>query len=113
MSVTLYGIPNCDTVKKARLWLEARGLVTRTNDTDDARVTIECNWRDFPAELGDLRLDGERRVARPCTQGCTKGRGRDEEGSPIGHGSVHRAAHEHVHGVAKWSKQHRDLPANG
>ena len=26
MSVTLYGIPNCDTVKKARDWLSARGL---------------------------------------------------------------------------------------
>ncbi|MEZ4334468.1 MAG: arsenate reductase [Myxococcota bacterium] len=26
MSVVLYGIPNCDTVKKARRWLEARGV---------------------------------------------------------------------------------------
>ena len=26
MSVTLYGIPNCDTVKKARDWLTARGI---------------------------------------------------------------------------------------
>ena len=26
MSVTLYGIPNCDTVKKARDWLGARGI---------------------------------------------------------------------------------------
>lgn len=26
MSLTLYGIPNCDTVKKARGWLDARGL---------------------------------------------------------------------------------------
>ena len=26
MSLTLYGIPNCDTVKKARDWLSARGL---------------------------------------------------------------------------------------
>jgi arsenate reductase (glutaredoxin) len=26
MSITLYGIPNCDTVKKARVWLDARGL---------------------------------------------------------------------------------------
>lgn len=26
MSVTLYGIPNCDTVKKARDWLDARGV---------------------------------------------------------------------------------------
>ncbi len=24
--MTLYGIPNCDTVKKARAWLAARGL---------------------------------------------------------------------------------------
>ena len=24
--VTLYGIPNCDTVKKARTWLAARGI---------------------------------------------------------------------------------------
>ena len=26
MSVTLYGIPNCDTVKKARTWLEQAGI---------------------------------------------------------------------------------------
>jgi len=26
MSVTLYGIPNCDTVKKARTWLAERGI---------------------------------------------------------------------------------------
>lgn len=26
MSVTLYGIPNCDTVKKARNWLDAQGI---------------------------------------------------------------------------------------
>lgn len=26
MSVTLYGIPNCDTVKKARKWLDAKGI---------------------------------------------------------------------------------------
>jgi len=25
MTMTLYGIPNCDTVKKARSWLDARG----------------------------------------------------------------------------------------
>jgi arsenate reductase len=25
MPVTLYGIPNCDTVKKARVWLEGQG----------------------------------------------------------------------------------------
>ena len=26
MSVTVYGIPNCDTVKKARTWLDAAGI---------------------------------------------------------------------------------------
>ena len=26
MTITLYGIPNCDTVKKARKWLDAQGI---------------------------------------------------------------------------------------
>jgi arsenate reductase len=26
MTITLYGIPNCDTVKKARAWLAERGV---------------------------------------------------------------------------------------
>ena len=26
MTYTLYGIPNCDTVKKARVWLEQQGV---------------------------------------------------------------------------------------
>ena len=26
MSVSVYGIPNCDTIKKARNWLEAKGI---------------------------------------------------------------------------------------
>lgn len=26
MAIHFYGIPNCDTVKKARLWLEANGI---------------------------------------------------------------------------------------
>jgi Spx/MgsR family transcriptional regulator len=26
MTITLHGIPNCDTVKKARTWLEGRGI---------------------------------------------------------------------------------------
>ena len=32
MSITLFGIPNCDTVKKARAWLAARGLAYTFND---------------------------------------------------------------------------------
>ena len=32
MTITLYGIPNCDTVKKARTWLDAKGLAYRFHD---------------------------------------------------------------------------------
>jgi len=32
MSVTLYGIPNCDTVKKARAWLDQRDIAYRFHD---------------------------------------------------------------------------------
>ena len=30
--VTVYGIPNCDTVKKARLWLSQHGVVAQFHD---------------------------------------------------------------------------------
>lgn len=32
MTVTIYGIKNCDTVKKARTWLEGRGVAHRFVD---------------------------------------------------------------------------------
>lgn len=32
MTITLYGIPNCDTVKKARTYLDARGIVYAFHD---------------------------------------------------------------------------------
>ena len=32
MSITLYGIPNCDTVKKARAWLAAEGVAHAFHD---------------------------------------------------------------------------------
>lgn len=32
MTPTLYGIRNCDTVKKARAWLDARGVAYRFHD---------------------------------------------------------------------------------
>lgn len=38
MSLTLYGIPNCDTVKKARMWLDAQGLAYRFHDYKKAGV---------------------------------------------------------------------------
>ena len=43
MAIEFYGIPNCDTVKKARVWLEAKGLAYTFHDfkkegADPARV---------------------------------------------------------------------------
>ncbi len=48
MSITLYGIPNCDTVKKARVWLDGKGLAYTFHDykkqgTDAARI---AGWVD-------------------------------------------------------------------
>ena len=52
MSITLYGIPNCDTVKKARVWLDDRGVRYVFHDykkegIDEARLTTwveELGW---------------------------------------------------------------------
>ena len=38
MTVTLYGIPNCDTVKKARAWLDERGVAVQFQDFKKAGV---------------------------------------------------------------------------
>jgi arsenate reductase len=39
MTITLYGIPNCDTVKKARTWLDGQGLAYDFHDYKKAEVT--------------------------------------------------------------------------
>ncbi len=52
MSLDFYGIPNCDTVKKARRWLEAKGLAHTFHDykkegADPARLAAwvdEAGW---------------------------------------------------------------------
>ena len=38
MAITLYGIPNCDTVKKARAWLHANGRDAVFHDFKKAGV---------------------------------------------------------------------------
>ena len=38
MTITLYGIPNCDTVKKARAWLQQAGRDVRFVDFKKAGV---------------------------------------------------------------------------
>jgi arsenate reductase len=38
MTATLYGIPNCDTVKKARVWLDQHGVAYAFHDYKKAGV---------------------------------------------------------------------------
>ncbi|MFM5918365.1 MAG: arsenate reductase [Novosphingobium sp.] len=44
MTITVYGIPNCDTVKKARGWLDTRGIAHAFHDYKKAGID--------PARLG-------------------------------------------------------------
>ena len=37
--ITVYGIPNCDTVKKARAWLDGRGLSHQFHDFKKSGVS--------------------------------------------------------------------------
>lgn len=53
MTITLYGIPNCDQVKKARAWLNARGLAHEFHDFKKAgidRQLVQCWLTDIPWE---------------------------------------------------------------
>lgn len=46
--ITLHGIPNCDTVKKARAWLDAHGVDYRFHDFKKlgAPATLIERWAD-------------------------------------------------------------------
>lgn len=69
MTVTVFGIPNCDTVKKARQWLTERGLTHAFHDFKKSGVPAELEqwcealgtdtlinrkgstWRQLPGDL--------------------------------------------------------------
>ena len=53
--ITVYGIRNCDTVKKARAWLDARGIAYDFHDYKIAGID-EARLRAWAAELGWERL---------------------------------------------------------
>ena len=48
VALKLYGIPNCDTVKKARSWLDARGLGYEFHDYKKAGIDADTlnRWAD-------------------------------------------------------------------
>jgi arsenate reductase len=39
--VTIYGIPNCDTMKKARVWLDGKGLAYDFHDYKKLGITAD------------------------------------------------------------------------
>ncbi|ANQ17712.1 arsenate reductase [Vibrio natriegens] len=48
MTITMFGIPNCDTIKKAKKWLEAEDIAYEFHDyrkqgVDEALVTEFCD----------------------------------------------------------------------
>lgn len=51
MSVTMYGIRNCDTVKKARAWLEDNGIAYAFHDYKTSGIERTC-LEQWCAELG-------------------------------------------------------------
>ncbi|MCL7744826.1 ArsC family reductase [Guyparkeria hydrothermalis] len=80
--ITVYGIPNCDTVKKARKWLDAQGLSYEFHDYKKAGVPAErldgwldrfgwetvinrrgMSWRRLPAEEREAMNAGRAREA--------------------------------------------------
>ncbi|MFD1704507.1 ArsC family reductase [Methylopila henanensis] len=51
MSLTVYGIKNCDTMKKARAWLDARGVAYAFHDYKAAGIQPET-LADWAREVG-------------------------------------------------------------
>ena len=51
MAITLYGIKNCDTMKKARAWLDSHGVQYEFHDYKAAGIESEVLAR-WAAELG-------------------------------------------------------------
>jgi arsenate reductase len=51
MTITLYGIKNCDTIKKARAWLDSRGVAYDFHDYKIAGID-EARLRAWADEFG-------------------------------------------------------------
>ena len=55
MTVTIYGIKNCDTMKKARAWLDARGVAYTFHDYAKSGIT-KAQLARWAADVGWERL---------------------------------------------------------
>ena len=55
MALTLYGIPNCDTVKKARVWLNDAGVDYQFHDYKKAGIDADT-LKKWAGEVGWEKL---------------------------------------------------------
>ena len=55
MTLTLYGIPNCDTMKKARVWLEGQGIAYHFHDYKKSGIDA-ATLRDWASQVGWEKL---------------------------------------------------------
>lgn len=56
VSITLYGIPNCDTVKKARVWLDSKDIAYAFHDykkagADAGKLSAWCKAKGWETIL--------------------------------------------------------------
>jgi len=80
MSIVLYGIPNCDTVKKARAWLAGNSLAYQFHDFKKQGVPAErlrewiaqCGWEWLVNRQGTTwrKLDTKEQAAVTDTAGA-------------------------------------------
>ncbi len=77
--VTLYGIPNCDSVRKARKWLDTRGIAYAFHDFKKSGID-EATLNAWVAELGWERLLNRRGTTWRKVPQATRS-GLDREGA--------------------------------
>ena len=77
--ITIYGIKNCDTMKKARAWLDARGVAYDFHDYKIAGIDARA-FRAWAAELGWEKAAQPRRHDLPQAARRRQGRPRREQG---------------------------------
>ena len=82
MTVTLYGIKNCDTMKKAFGWLDEQGVDYAFHDYKKAGVTRDAlerwcdaaGWRDRPEPARDHLPQAAGPRPRPTSTGTRRSR---------------------------------------
>ena len=81
--ITIYGIKNCETMKKARAWLDKHGVDYSFHDYKTAGIERERleRWRE-EGRLGDFAQSRRHDVPQAAGQRqsrsqCKKGRGAD------------------------------------